>query len=109
MRPEDEDSPEYQEYLRQLLQLQATRGKTGFSAPSSGSADAYIAKLNRLKVEKKLMEDAGVVVTEMDLSYKPEDFEQAKIEAPISSMIFTAFFRSEVAFRSACEKDRTQV
>ena len=48
MRPEDEDSPEYQEYLRQLLQLQATRGKTGFSAPSSGSADAYIAKLNRL-------------------------------------------------------------
>lgn len=91
-RPENEDSDEYQEYLRQLLQLQATRGKSGFSAPSSGSADAYVAKLNRLKVEKKMMEDAGVVVESLDTSYKPEDFEQAKIEGQeplISNSVLT--------------------
>ena len=81
VRPDSEDSPEYQEYLRQLLSLQANRAKSGHSAPSSGSSDAYIAKLNRLKVEKLALERAGVRDVELDTSYKPEDFEAAKFEA----------------------------
>ena len=81
VRPDDEDSPEYQDYLRQLLSLQANRAKSGHSSPSSGSSDAYIAKLNRLKVEKLALERAGVKDPVLDMSYKPEDYEAAKYEA----------------------------
>ena len=35
-RPEDEDSPEFKEYLRQLLRMQANRAQSGYAAPSSG-------------------------------------------------------------------------
>ena len=34
-RPDDEDSPEFKEYLRMLLKMQMNRAKTGFAAPSS--------------------------------------------------------------------------
>jgi hypothetical protein len=51
-RPDDEDGPEYREYLKALLTLQANRAKTGHAAPSSGSADAYMAKLTRIKIER---------------------------------------------------------
>ena len=37
-RPADEDSPEYREYLKQLMNLQANRARSGHSAPSSGSS-----------------------------------------------------------------------
>jgi hypothetical protein len=33
-RPEDENSPEFKEYLRSLLTMQANRAKSGFAAPS---------------------------------------------------------------------------
>jgi hypothetical protein len=34
-RPDDEDSPEFKEYLRTLLKMQANRAKSGFAAPST--------------------------------------------------------------------------
>ena len=80
-RPEDENSKEYRDYLKQLMALQANRAKGGHAAPSSGSADAYIAKLNRLKVEKLALEEAGIDTSSLDKSYKPEDFEAAKFES----------------------------
>lgn len=39
VRPDDEDSPEFREYLKALLTLQANRAKTGHAAPSSASSD----------------------------------------------------------------------
>jgi hypothetical protein len=77
VRPDDEDSPEFKEYLKALLTLQANRAKTGFSAPSSGSADAYIAKLNRIKVERNALRAAGLPDDTVDTSYKPEDYAAA--------------------------------
>jgi len=80
IRPDDEDSPEFKEYLRALLRMQANRAKQGFSAPSSGSSDAYIAKLSRLKVERNARIRAGLSDV-VDTSYRPEDFEMAKYES----------------------------
>lgn len=80
-RPDDENSKEYRDYLKKLMALQANRAKGGLAAPSSGSSDAYIAKLNRLKVEKMALEEAGIDTAALDTSYKPEDFEAAKYES----------------------------
>lgn len=79
-RPDDEDSPEFKEYLRKLLQMQATRAKGGFASPSSASADAYIAKLNRIKLEKAALREAGLPEDMVDITYKPEDYSMAKAE-----------------------------
>lgn len=80
-RPEDEDSPEFREYLKNLMKLQANRARSGHSSPSSGSSDAYIAKLNRLKVERLALIKAGFPNAEIDTSYKPEDYKAAIFEA----------------------------
>jgi hypothetical protein len=80
-RPEDEDSPEFREYLKQLMKLQMNRAKQGNAAPSSGSSDAYIAKLNRLKVERLALIQAGLPDAPLDTSYKPEDYKAALLEA----------------------------
>ena len=101
VRPENEDGPEYQEYLRQLLAMQANRAKSGHSAPSSGSSDAYIAKLNRLKVEKIALEKAGVRDFVLDTSYKPEDFEAAKYEA-MEPQIAGAVLTGDAAIARDC-------
>lgn len=77
IRPEDEDSPEFKEYLKQLLKMQANRAKGGHAAPSSGSSDAYVAKLNRLKLEKLARFKAGLPDIPLDTSYKPEDYDSA--------------------------------
>jgi hypothetical protein len=76
-RPEDENSPEFKEYLKMLLKMQANRARTGHGSPSSGSSDAYIAKLSRLKVEKIARFRAGLPDEALDLSYKPEDYAAA--------------------------------
>lgn len=76
-RPEDEDSPEFREYLKNLMKMQFNRAKSGFSAPSSGSSDAYVAKLNRLKIERQAMREAGLPDAPLDTSYKPEDYQAA--------------------------------
>ena len=92
MRPEDEDSDEFREYLKNLMKLQANRAKAGHAAPSSGSSDAYIAKLNRLKVERLALIKAGLPNAEIDTSYKPEDYKAAIFEAAeplISGSILT--------------------
>ncbi len=81
VRPQDENSPEFKDYLRNLLKLQANRAKTGFSAPSSGTSDAYLAKLNRLKLEREALRKAGLPDTEIDVAYKPEDYEAAVFES----------------------------
>jgi hypothetical protein len=73
-RPEDENSPEFKEYLKTLLRLQANRAKTGFTAASSGSSDAYFAKLNRLKLEKLARWRAGLPDVALDTSYREEDY-----------------------------------
>ena len=80
-RPEDENSPEFKEYLRNLMKMQANRAKTGFAAPSSGSSDAYVAKLNRLKIERQALRDAGLGDAEIDTSYKEEDYKAAMYES----------------------------
>ena len=80
-RPEDEDSPEFAEYLKQLMALQVNRAKAGFASPSSASADAYIAKLNRIKVEKLALRRAGLPDDIVDTSYKKEDYVAATLEA----------------------------
>ena len=76
-RPEDEDSPEFKEYLKNLMKMQYNRAKSGFSAPSSGSSDAYVAKLNRLKIERQALREAGLPDAVLDTSYKPEDYKAA--------------------------------
>ena len=78
IRPDDEDSPEFKEYLRNLQKMMATRAKSGFSSPSSQSADAYLAKLQRLKLEKLARFKAGLPDIQLDTSYKPEDYISAK-------------------------------
>lgn len=80
VRPDDEDSPEFKEYLRQLLRMQANRAGSGFGAPSSGSADAYMAKLTRLKIEQNRRRQLGLPDEPLDTSYRPEDYLQARIE-----------------------------
>lgn len=80
IRPDDEDSPEFKEYLRQLLKMQATRAKTGYSAPSSGSADAYVAKLTRLKIERNRRIQLGLDDDDLDYSYTADDYRSAKME-----------------------------
>jgi hypothetical protein len=81
VRPDDEDSPEFKEYLRKLLRMQVNRANSGFSAPSSGSADAYIAKLNRLKLELRRRRELGLPDEPLDTSYKPEDYQAALAES----------------------------
>lgn len=81
VRPKDENSPEFREYLKNLLKLQANRAKSGFSAPSSGTSDAYLAKLNRIKLEREALRKAGFPDNDIDLSYKPEDYEAAVFES----------------------------
>lgn len=78
VRPDDEDSPEFKEYLRNLQKMMASRAKSGFSSPSSQSADAYLAKLQRLKLEKLARFKAGLPDIQLDTSYKPEDYISAK-------------------------------
>lgn len=73
VRPEDEDSPEFKEYLKRLLDMQSNRAKAGFASPSSGSSDAYFAKLTRLKLEKIARRKAGLP-EEVDKAYRPEDY-----------------------------------
>lgn len=87
-RPEDEDSPEFKEYLRQLMKMQATRAKTGFASPSSGSSDAYVAKLNRLKIERIKLREAGYPDAPLDHSYKEEDYRNAMYAPPAPSFFF---------------------
>lgn len=77
VRPDNEDSPEFKEYLKNLMRLQANRARTGYASPSSGSADAYIAKLNRLKVERDAFRKAGLPDAPLDVNYKEEDYEAA--------------------------------
>jgi hypothetical protein len=77
VRPDDEDSPEFKEYLRQLMILTANRAKTGYSAPSSASADVYIAKLNRIKIERMRLRELGLPDDAVDTSYRPEDYKAA--------------------------------
>ena len=79
-RPDDEDSPEFKEYLRNLLKMQANRAKAGYASPSSGSSDAYVAKLNRLKMERNARIQAGLPdVPEggRDTGYKDIDYKNA--------------------------------
>lgn len=77
-RPDDEDSPEFREYLRQLMSMQVNRAKSGFAAPSSASSDAYFAKLNRIKVEKLKLRELGLPEDIVSTGYQPEDFVNAK-------------------------------
>lgn len=77
-RPDDEDSPEFKEYLRQLMAMQVNRSKSGFAAPSSASADAYLAKLNRIKLERMKLRELGLPDDAVDTGYKPEDYQNAK-------------------------------
>lgn len=75
-RPDDENSPEFKRYLQHLLEQQLIRAKSGFTAPSSSSADAYIAKLNRIKLERIARRRMGLT-DEVDLSYLPDDLQAA--------------------------------
>jgi len=79
-RPKDEDSPEYREYLKQLLKMQANRATGGFAAPSSGSSDAYFAKLTRIKIEKNARYQAGLDGN-VDTGYIDADYANAKYES----------------------------
>ena len=56
----------------------------GHASPSSGSSDAYVAKLNRLKMERNARIRAGlsdVPPGGLDMSYKAIDFKNAIYEA----------------------------
>ena len=86
-RPDDEDSPEFKEYLRQLMSMQVNRAKSGFAAPSSASADAYLAKLNRIKLEKIKLRELGLPEDAVNTGYQPEDFVNAKYVFLISIYI----------------------
>lgn len=76
-RPEDEDSAEYRDYLKNLMKMQANRAKSGHAAPSSGSSDAYFAKLSRLKMERQALRKAGLPDDMLDTSYTQDDFDSA--------------------------------
>jgi hypothetical protein len=80
VRPDDEDSPEFREYLKALLKMQANRSKQGFGAPSSGSSDAYIAKLTRMKIERNALIRAGLPDDNVDSTYQEVDYQLAKGE-----------------------------
>lgn len=95
-RPEDEDGPEFREYLKALMKMQLNRAKTGHAAPSSGSSDAYIAKLNRIKVERLALLKAGLPDAEIDTSYKPEDYQAALFEAA-EPMVASAVLTGDAA------------
>ena len=77
-RPDDEDSPEFREYLKKLLEMQMTRAKSGFSAPSSSSSAVYIAKLNRIKLERRMRKKLGLPEEEVSTSYREEDYQLAR-------------------------------
>eukprot|EP01041_Mallomonas_annulata_P005899 gene5899-11909_t len=79
-RPDDEDSPEFQEYLKNLLQMQINRAKSGFASPSSGSSDAYISKLNRMKLERNARIRAGLPDIHINSDYTPDDYKSAMSE-----------------------------
>jgi hypothetical protein len=80
-RPDDESSPEFREYLKQLLKMQANRARAGHASPSSASADAYMAKLTRLKIEQNLRREAGLPeISKQDRSYRQEDYQSAVSE-----------------------------
>jgi hypothetical protein len=76
-RPEDEESQEYRDYLKNLMKMQANRARSGHSAPSSGSSDAYFAKLSRLKVERQALARAGLPESVLDTSYTQADYDSA--------------------------------
>jgi hypothetical protein len=76
-RPSDEDSPEFRDYLKNLMKMQANRAKSGHSAPSSGSSDAYFAKLTRLKVERQALKQAGLPDDLLDTGYTQDDYDAA--------------------------------
>lgn len=57
--------------------MQANRAKSGHAAPSSGSSDAYFAKLSRLKVERLALKKAGLPEDMLDTSYTQEDYDAA--------------------------------
>lgn len=76
-RPDDEDSAEFRDYLRNLMKMQVNRARSGHAAPSSGSSDAYFAKLTRLKIEKKALRDAGLPDDSLDTSYTQDDYDSA--------------------------------
>ena len=107
MRPEDENSQEFKDYLRNLLKLQANRAKTGFSAPSSGTSDAYLAKLNRLKLEREALRKAGLPDSEIDIAYKPEDYEAAVFESQ-EPLVANAVLTGDAAIAAAPGVSRTK-
>lgn len=76
-RPEDENSPEFREYLKNLMKMQMNRARSGHSAPSSGSSDAYFAKLTRLKIERQALRAAGLPDDMLDTSYTQDDYDAA--------------------------------
>ena len=91
-RPEDENSPEFKEYLRQLMSMQVNRAKSGFAAPSSASSDAYLAKLNRIKLEKIKLRELGLPEDAVNTGYQPEDFLNAKYVIIITYCLQTYLF-----------------
>jgi hypothetical protein len=76
-RPDDENSLEFRDYLKNLMKMQANRARSGHSAPSSGSSDAYFAKLTRLKVEREALRRAGLPDDLLDTGYTQADYEAA--------------------------------
>eukprot|EP00596_Hydrurales_sp_CCMP1899_P010102 CAMPEP_0119040028 /NCGR_PEP_ID=MMETSP1177-20130426/9826_1 /TAXON_ID=2985 /ORGANISM="Ochromonas sp, Strain CCMP1899" /LENGTH=581 /DNA_ID=CAMNT_0007004675 /DNA_START=74 /DNA_END=1817 /DNA_ORIENTATION=- len=80
-RPEDENTPEFRDYLKNLMKMQANRARSGHSAPSSGSSDAYFAKLSRLKIEREALRRAGLSEDLLDTAYTQADYEAATYEA----------------------------
>jgi hypothetical protein len=76
-RPEDENSPEFREYLKNLMKMQANRARSGHSSPSSGSSDAYFAKLTRLKIERQALKAAGLPEDLLDTGYTQDDYDAA--------------------------------
>jgi hypothetical protein len=76
-RPEDENTPEFRDYLKNLMKMQANRARSGHSAPSSGSSDAYFAKLSRLKIEREALRRAGLSEDLLDTAYTQADYEAA--------------------------------
>lgn len=98
-RPDDENSPEFAQYLKQLMAIQVNRAKAGFSAPSSGSADAYLAKLNRIKVERMALRKAGLPEDLVDTSYKDEDYINA-IQESAEPLVSNSILTGEAAIAS---------
>lgn len=108
IRPEDEDSPEFRVYLKKLLEMQSNRAKAGFASPSSGSSDAYFAKLTRLKLEKIARRKAGLP-EEVDKSYRPEDYLAAVYGSLFLSLQMIPHFISYLLFILAGPKWQNQL